>query len=268
MSTLEEEIARARSDGVTDPEHFPFLLEPEQPSGRGVLLVHGFTATPQEMRPLAEHLWSNGDTVFAVRLPGHGTRPADLATRSYREWLTAVEQGHRLLTEKGLAVSGIGLSTGSLLLLDLAIDRPFSALVLLSPFLRLHHRLAPFAGLLRQLMPYQKRPLPEPGHSFYYTERPLAGIHQINLLRRRVRRKLHDISTPVLVLAGAGDKTIAPGTAAALFHELGSPHKKFHLFGEDVPHVLTTSENPRLRETLAMIDSFLNGLSICAPPDD
>ena len=39
----------------------------------GVLLVHGYTSTPQSMRGWAEHLAGAGYTVRLPRLPGHGT---------------------------------------------------------------------------------------------------------------------------------------------------------------------------------------------------
>ncbi|MDT8420485.1 MAG: alpha/beta fold hydrolase [Desulfuromonadales bacterium] len=256
-TAVDREIALSRADGVSNRGNLPFLLESPHPLAKGILLVHGFTATPQEMRPLAEHLHERGDTVFAVRLPGHGTSAADLATRSYQEWVEAVARGHLLLAERGLPVVGIGLSTGALLLLKLAMSEPFSALVLLSPFLQLRHRLAPLAGLLRYWMPYQKRELKPAEQTRYYTERPLRGVHQINLLRRQIRRELHRVDVPALVLAAEGDTTIAPGTSAELFRRLGSRSKMFHLFGQEVPHVLTTAENPRLQETFARIDAFL-----------
>src|SRR2546427_411191 len=54
----------------------------------GCLLVHGFTGTPEEMRPLGEALAARGFPVYAVRLAGHGTDVADpamrAASRSYR----------------------------------------------------------------------------------------------------------------------------------------------------------------------------------------
>ena len=48
----------------------PFLLE----GGRvGVLLIHGFTGSPPEMRLIGEYLHQRGFTVAAPLLPGHGT---------------------------------------------------------------------------------------------------------------------------------------------------------------------------------------------------
>lgn len=260
MIAVEREISIARNDGVVNEKNLPFLLEPEKPSGRGMLLIHGFSATPQEMRPLAKSLYQRGDTVFTVRLPGHGTSSLDLAGRNCEEWLTAVDRGYQLLVNRGLSVVGLGQSTGALLLLKLALSRHFEGLVLLSPFLRLRHRLAPFAGLLHRWIPYHKRPLAPEEQPFYYLERPLQGIHQINRLRRQIRHSLPQLTTPALVLATEGDETIAPGTAIDLFHKLGSNHKEFHAFGMNVPHVLTTSGNPCQQEVFMLIDYFLNNL--------
>ena len=40
----------------------------------GVLLCHGFTGSPQSLRPWAEYLAERGLTVALPLLPGHGTR--------------------------------------------------------------------------------------------------------------------------------------------------------------------------------------------------
>jgi len=45
----------------------------------GCLLVHGYTASAEEMLPLGEFLVKQGYTVLGVRLAGHGTHPADLS---------------------------------------------------------------------------------------------------------------------------------------------------------------------------------------------
>ena len=54
------------------PGSEPFYL----PGGStGCLLLHGFSATPEEMRPLGEFLASKGYSVIGVRLAGHATHP-------------------------------------------------------------------------------------------------------------------------------------------------------------------------------------------------
>jgi len=256
--TIENEIERARHAGVNHPENYPFLLTPTTPNRHGVLLVHGFSATPREMRALAEHLAEHNFTVFGVRLPGHGTRPEDLADCRAEEWLAATEQGYQLLQQKGLTVNAVGLSTGALLLLKLALLRRFERLVLLSPYLRLKHPLTPLAGLLSRFIPYQQRNIAVADRPFYYQQRPLKGIAQINRLRRQVKEQLPQITTPTLVLTAKGDKTITPGTARQLFERLASPIKEYHCYGDSVPHVLTTRENPCRKDVFNRTLNFLS----------
>ena len=257
---LGAELAVACRDGVSLCDNMPFLLSPQTTPLAGVLLVHGFSASPREMRGFGERLAAAGYLALGVRLPGHGTTPADLRTRRYEEWLEAVAAGERLLAQRTQRVYGVGLSTGALLLLALAGRRPLSGAVLLSPFLQLRHPLAPAAGFLRYLRPYQQRPVSEDQAPYYYSQRPLAGVHQLMRLVRRVRRELAGIEMPALTICAEGDQTARVDSAIELFRRLGSRHKELHLFGPEVPHVLTTEENPRHEETLSLILQFLGGL--------
>ncbi len=91
--SIEHEVELARNAGVSHPENYPFLLTPTHSNQQGILLVHGFTATPREMRTLAEYLLKRNFTVLAIRLPGHGTTPEELASCQFEDWLPATESG-------------------------------------------------------------------------------------------------------------------------------------------------------------------------------
>jgi carboxylesterase len=105
------------------------------------LLLHGFTGSPWDLRPLGEALAERGFYVKAPRLPGHGTTPDALLHVGKEDWQEAAEQ----------ALSGLrnfrqtfvtGFSMGSLLALHLATRYPerVHALALLAPALRLRDR--------------------------------------------------------------------------------------------------------------------------------
>ncbi len=252
-----EELDLAKRDGISHPENLPFLFRPKSSNGKALLLIHGFGASPYEMCSLGKILCAQGYLLLGVRLAGHGTNPEDLRTRRWQDWLNTVERNYAMLGETGLETSIIGQSTGALLGLALAHRREIERLVLLSPFLKLHHPLSNLAGLIKHLIPFQTRQLPDPQRRHYYERRPLAGIEQIGRLRNEVAPTLAQIKVPTLVLAAEGDQTVARGTGETLFKQLGSKHKKFHLFGHDVPHVLSTSENPRFKETCVLIEEFL-----------
>lgn len=258
MSWIEEETERARAEGVRHPENFPFLLTPEQPNGQAVVLIHGFGATPRSILPVAEALYRQHYSVAGVRLPGHGTTPEDLKQRKATEWIAAARAAYDAFVADGFEVSGGGLSTGALIALVLASQRRLNKLLLFSPFLQLRHHLAPFAGFLSWFVPYQRSIVGASERDFYYSRRPLKAIAQINRLLRDMPLILPQTKIPTLVLTSQGDATIAPGTAHKLYERLGARHKVIHSYGKEVPHVLTTAENPELDDVLQRCLEFMD----------
>jgi carboxylesterase len=258
MDGFSAELDQANKDGVAHPQNLPFLFKPEKPNGKAILLIHGFGASPYEMIPLADFLCAEGYLALGVRLAGHGTSPEDLRTCQWQDWVNSVERGYACLQKTGMPIDLIGQSTGALIGLTFALQKELARLVLLSPFLKLHHPLANFAGVLKYLIPYQQRHLPYPEKLHYYERRPLAGIEQIGKLRDQLVHKLNQIKNPALVLAAEGDKTVAKGSGRALFENLNNPLNRFHLFGPEVPHVLSTQENPKFQEACTIIEEFLH----------
>lgn len=253
-------LQRARQEGVTHPQNQPFLLRPERPAAAGVLLVHGFSASPYETRPLGALCARDGLVALGVRLPGHGTTPADLAARRRGEWLAAVEEGWEILARHCTRVYAVGISTGALLLLLAARRRPAAGLVLLSPFLRMRHPWAWAARWLAPFHPYEERSLAAELRPFYYAQRPLRGVAELDRLIREVRRGLPQTVAPTLLLAACGDVTVRPESAVELFRHLESTRKECHLFGPEAGHALTAADNPRRREALALTRGFLRSL--------
>lgn len=246
----------ALEHGVAEADNLPFMFCPPE-AKNAALLVHGFTATPWEMRPLAEHLADAGIASLAVRLPGHGTSPEDLAGRRWEEWASTVLDGYRILDRTFSSIYGMGMSTGCLLLLAMAGTSPFRGLVLFSPYLRVQHRLAPYAGWLRWFRPYHEKPVDHDLQMRYYSRRPVAGIQQINRLLQTVRRQLPQITCPVLAFNGEGDQTVDFDSGRQLVELLGSTVKVHMRYGPDVPHVLTSAENPCQLAMFAQSCSFI-----------
>ncbi|HEX8435154.1 alpha/beta hydrolase [Archangium sp.] len=130
-----------------DPEKTaPFEL------GRGedaCLLLHGFTGSPWDVRPLGEALAARGLYVRAIQLPGHCTTPESLLCVGHQDWERAAV--HALLSLRGYRrVFVAGLSMGALLSLKLAADYPeqVQGLALVAPALRFR---GPHMWLLKRL---------------------------------------------------------------------------------------------------------------------
>lgn len=90
----------------------------------GVLVVHGFTGTPQSMRPLAEAFAAAGFTVELPLLPGHGTSVDDMLPTSWTDWSAAADAAYAALAARCRSVVVAGLSMGGTLTLWLATRHP------------------------------------------------------------------------------------------------------------------------------------------------
>lgn len=251
-------VQRALQDGVTDPRNHPFLLQPQGKSAQAaVLLVHGFTATPYQMLAQAETCAASGFAALGVRLPGHGTTPADLAGRRWEEWLEVVAEGWEILAARWPRIYGVGVSAGALLLLLSVRSRPAAGLVLHSPFLQLRSTWAWAARWAAPFYPSQPRTIPAAKRPFYYAERPMRGIAQLQELVKEVRRGLPQTVPPTLVLGGWGDETIRPESSVELFSQLRSSRAECHLFGREAGHVLTDVDSPCRTAALTLTRDFL-----------
>lgn len=114
------------------------------------LLLHGFTGSPWDVRPLGEALAARGLRAVAPRLPGHGTTPQALLHVTWRDWQAAAEHALDSLRGHHRSIFVAGLSMGSLLALGLAARHPDTvrALALVAPALRFR---GPRMFLIRQL---------------------------------------------------------------------------------------------------------------------
>ena len=99
----------------------PFLLEG---LSAGVLLLHGFTSTPQSVRYVGHRLHElSGATVLAPLLAGHGTTPEAFANTGFRDWLGSAEEALETLRVRCKTVCIAGLSLGGTIALNLSIRR-------------------------------------------------------------------------------------------------------------------------------------------------
>jgi len=92
--------------------------------GKAVLLVHGMTGAPGEMKVLAKRLHRRGFSVAAPMLAGHGFDEASLLKTGWRDWLESVRaEFHRLCSEND-EVYVAGICVGGALGVALAAEEP------------------------------------------------------------------------------------------------------------------------------------------------
>ncbi len=204
----------------------------------GVLMIHGFTGSPSEMRPMGKYLAAQGYTVLGPLLPGHGLTWQDMNRCRWQEWGQAVEQAYQELKARCRAVCVTGGSMGGLLTLYLAERHPeIPAIIPMAPAIKTTNPLAPLAWLLKyfvQFSPYDPErdgddlsdPEARKRDLWSYMGTPVAAAEQLVQLQRTVKRDLHKVAMPTLLLHGMRDRTIKPSSSQYVFDHIASQDKE------------------------------------------
>ncbi len=219
-------------EGLTrSPEPFFLAAGPV-----GCLLIHGFTNSAYEMRPLGEYLWQRGTTVSGVLLAGHGTRPEDLARTTWRDWIDSAEEGLRRLQASCQHVFVAGQSGGGVVTLYLAMHHALTGVVAMSTPVFIKNRWLVFLPILRRIRPWY---VPtdcdltdaSAREEYYlppvtYQRKHLAAVAQLVAMQAEVRRGLGRIRVPALLLYGRRDKTIDLANGPYIFNRIASERKR------------------------------------------
>ena len=217
----------------------PFLLTG---GARGVLLIHGFTGTPAEMRLLGEHLHEKGFTVLAVRLPGHGTEIQDMESTTWRHWYGAALDGLHLLTVLCNEINVVGLSMGGLLALKLAAEYPVARVAALSAPIFLTTRRLPLLPLyraFRRFIPKKRRDYDiDPQYYIGYDHTPLNCLASLMELIQSVQADLPAIHCPTLLIQSRREHTVRPESASYILEHLGATDKELFWLQKS-GHVIT-----------------------------
>jgi carboxylesterase len=206
-------------------EAFEFDGSPDAPAG--VLLSHGFTGSPQSMRPWGERLAAAGYPVSCPRLPGHGTRWQDLNGTRWQDWYAELERAFDGLLARVPMVVVMGLSMGGGLALRLAEQRPeVAGLVLVNPSVLTLRKDAAFLPLLSRLVPAVKgvaNDIKKPGaRELAYDRTPLKAALSLQQLWALIRADLGKVDVPVRIYRSAEDHVVEPENTAAVLSGLSS----------------------------------------------
>ncbi len=222
---------------------------------RAVLLLHGFTASTQEVESLGLKLSEAGITVHAPLLPGHNRSFAEFSRTRAADYYTTVEQAFDKLAAKYKSVSIVGLSFGATLALHLAARCSVARLIALAPAIYYYDRLATLAWLLqlyRGKVLKRLKPNPETGELFPWDlfkpeacrERiayPWFAFPQLQSTRqfmRQVRRELTSVVCPLLIMHSKKDTTTKWQGSQYLYEQVSSQEKQL-VWLEQSGHIIT-----------------------------
>lgn len=256
----------------------------------GVLLIHGLTGTPNEMRVLARGLNRQGFTVYAVKLAGHCGSMEQLVATRWQNWLESVCRGADLLACYVDRVVAGGLSMGAVLALGLAQLRPeqISGVVALSPTFRYDGWSMPTYTKFSFILPCLRAL--GIGRRSVFMEQPPYGIKdealrarivsqmnsgdsaaaglpgnpwwaviEMHALSARVRKNLDKVRAPCLVMHAQHDDIAAVGNAYEIVN--GVRHASVELcLLQDSYHMIAIDRERR--QVIARVVDFVTAIDV------
>ncbi|MEA2972054.1 MAG: carboxylesterase [Actinomycetota bacterium] len=214
----------------------------------GVLLVHGYTSTPQSVDGLAAALVGAGFDVEVPLLPGHGTTVEDLDRRRWGEWTAAVDEAWANLAARHPRAVVAGLSMGGTLATWLAATRPpaLAGLATLNPMI--DPPAASFRELLRAFLadghmclPGPANDVSEPGaREVAYPLWPIEPMLSLFEAQDDLLGRLAQVTCPTLIVTSGHDHVVPPVSSDMLAAGVTGPverivlERSFHLATLDV----------------------------------
>ena len=246
-------------------------------NGRTVVLIHGLTGTPSEMRFIAGHLNKKGYTVICPRLANHGESIWVLRDTKWQEFYESVRvlfTTGELANIPGPIFTG-GLSMGALLALLLADEfkdrvkgvsclaptlfydgwnTPWSKFILplgyLTPLKYFSYfKEEPPYGIKNEAIQqrihryYAKASLKdiENVEQYGYPYFPVAQLYQLNLLVRHLTKKLNLMRFPVQLVQAKDDDMTSIKNSKFIYERIGSSMKEIVLLYNSY-HVVTADQ--------------------------
>lgn len=237
--------------------HVYAQAEPFFKSGNNIaiLFIHGFTASPSEVYPVAQIVHENsGATVSSILLPGHGSHPRFLNRTTWQDWYQAVEDEARYLIDNYDKVYIAGLSLGGLLALYLGINLPeIKGVTAINAPIKLRYPIIRGLALgLQWVKPYfpkseaTQADLRKKGR-FAYDCTPVKAFLSMMNFRDIVLNNLDKLTVPLLIIQSLADETVDPAGVRVIVDK-GKNSLVELVELEDSRHVATMGED---REKIA-----------------
>ncbi len=208
-------------------------------SRKGIILIHGYMAAPEEIRPLADYLHQHGYNVYGVRMRGHGTAPEDLASRNWEKWYDSASRAYIIMKNSVKTFSIAGFSMGGGIALLQAANKPgrFAGVISINAPMKLKNITSKFSSIvvawntlltkihvdkLKMEFIENKPENPE----INYLRNPVRGAYELDTLMRFVENHLKNVVDPALVVQASGDPVVDAVSGQEIFDKLGSREKQ------------------------------------------
>jgi len=195
----------------------------------GVLLAHGLSSSPHEVKELSEYLAAKNITVYSIRLAGHGTSIEDLATKKWEDWYFDYKNVYLSLKSMKKKVFVGGMSLGGVLALKLAEDENTDGIFALSPALILDDKRSNYAWVFKYFSKYSLRTIPKDLILYNYDKFSIASVAELVELSSIVIKDLSLIDEPILIMQYRNDTRVNPESSQLVNDKVSSDKKELVL---------------------------------------
>ncbi len=187
------------------------------------ILVHGLADTAYSLRDIGKVLTDVCYKSRIILLPGHGTRGGDLLATRLADWRDTLDYLVDQATAESDNVVLVGFSLGSVLTLDIALQRPdvIDGVIAISPAYYLSsERIAKWAPIAAPFMRWVDRGVAD--DPMRYEVMPTRGVAEtwkaIRRLQNRLKRR-GPIQQPWMLVQSMDDAVVVPEKNEVLWRE-------------------------------------------------
>lgn len=251
---------------MTESIDFELLHNETEKTDKAVLLFHGLTGSPFEMKKYGDFLFKNGYDVFCYSFPGHGDRISEIETVTWNDWCNFAQDKYNTLRKNYERFFVSGLCLGAAMAVYLGEhNKDITGIVALSTTLFLDGFCIPWTI---SLLPFALSTIIR----FYYTfpeddcfgvknERtrkslakitakanigmdnyPLNCVDGLLKLSKNVRKNLKTVTCPILCIHSKYDNLSSPKSARVVLDGVSSKIKKYIELNDSYHMVLYDNE--------------------------
>lgn len=249
---------------------------------KAVLLFHGLTGSPFEMRKYGDFLFKNGYDVFCYSFPGHGERISEIEMVTWSDWCNFSQEKYNLLRNNYNQFFVSGLCLGAAMAVYLAENNDdITGIVALSTTLFLDGFCIPWTisliGFALSTIARFYFTFPEDDCFGVKNERtrkslakitakadigmdnyPLNCVDGLLRLSKNVRLNLKKVKCPVLCIHSKYDNLSSPKSAKVVINGISSKIKEYVELSDSYHMVLYDNEKEFVMNTAI---NFLNKLA-------
>lgn len=267
------ERAEAKVRGIQPNQHKEIVwADPETRAKTpiAIIYIHGFSASPQETRPLPDMVAANFKAnLFLTRLFGHGTTTRPMEDVSVNAWVNDFAEALAIGEKLGEKIIIMGTSTGGALT-TWAVTQPafrdrVDAVILCSPNYGVQAfgsslLTLPFARELAHLVMGETRSF-EPGTDlqrlYWTTTYPVDAILPMaEVVKLAANAPVEQTKTPALFLISPDDQVVQPAITRSVANRWGGAHRLVEVQDVEDPskHVLAgQAMSPSTTEPLSKL---------------